>query len=278
MSNKIRVLHEHGKVLKKDNLEIKKGQQRGRCMAYVHGTDIPLWKEFKENKVIVPGSAFTVMKHFKGINIPVKTPTYNSAIGLDEIRSVTDQQERLENYVYLWALGTDGCGPENSQKYDVDYTKWIAPQDLVPFRYELMNHDISSDKREMYFGRKEIPAADRIAYYFKAFETEPVFKQQYIDGTPIDENIYISDNTMDVESYVEIKMTLLRSDCRDFFIATTGINDARVNSISLLTAVPMQINGYTYYQNIRPLTKLNFSNEELIELTKGIDFIYQIFY
>ena len=73
-------------------------------------------------------------------------------------------------------------------------------------------------------------------------------------------------------------MSVLRSYCRDYFIATTGINDARINTISLLTAIPKTVNGFTYYQNIRPLTKLNFPNEELIDLTKGIDFIYQIFY
>lgn len=278
MSNKIKVLRDDN-IISKENLEREHpGQHRGRMMAYVHGTDIPLWEKAETNKVILPGSAFTMIKHFKDIHIPVKTPTYNAALGLDEIRSVTDKEERLDQYVFLWAVGVDGCGPENSQKYDIDYTKWIAPQDLVPFRYQLMNNDLSSDLREKYFGRKEMPNADRIAYYFKGFDSVSDGKQQYVDGTPIDENIYISDNTLPVESYVEIKMSLLKSDCRDFFIATTGITDARVNSISLLTAVPMTINGYTYYQNIRPLTKLHFSNEPLIDLTKGIDFIYQIFY
>lgn len=275
MSNKLKILHEGYK--NKDNVEIIRGQQKGRVIAYVHGTDTPLWEKWVPNKVILPGSAFTAMKHFKDLHIPVKTPSYNIALGLDEIVSITDKEEK-DSHVFLWAVGVDGCGPEDSQVYDVNYSKWIAPQDLVPFRYELSNHDLSAEKRELYFGRKEQPENDRIAYYFKAFDTEPVFKQQYIDGTPIDENVYISDNTMDIESYVEIKMSILRSDCRDFFIATTGINDARVNTISLLTAYPKSLNGFTYYQNIRPLTKLNFPNETLIDLTKGIDFVYQIFY
>lgn len=276
MSNKIKVLHD-GVVKRQDEIHITRGQQKGRCMAYVHGTDIPLWEKAHENKVIVPGSAFTAAKHFAGINVPVKTPTYNTSLGLDEIVSVTDAEER-QSFVYLWAVGIGGCGPEDSQVYDVDYTKWIAPSDLIPFRYEIANHDLSSEKRGVYFGRKDLPENDRIAYYFKAFDSAPVFKQQYVDGTPIDENIYISDNTLDVESYVELKMSVLRSDCRDYFIYTTGINDARINSISLLTAFPKTINGYTYYQNIRPLTKLNFPNESLIDLTKAIDFVYQIFY
>lgn len=273
---KVKVLHENKRVVDEDKLQIGHGIHKGKIIAKVPGTDIVLWERY--NKVILPGSTFTIMKHFKDIPIPTKTPTYNTSLGLDNIVSVTDQEERIDQYVYLWAVGIGGCGPEDSQVYDVDYTKWIQPQDLVPFRYELSNHDLDSSKREIYFGRKEKQEAGRIAYYFKAFDTSPVVKQQYTDGTPIDENIYISDNTLDVESFVEIKMSVLKTDCRDFFIATTGINDARINTISLLTAVPKVIDGYTYYQNIRPLTKLNFPNESLIDLTKGIEFIYQIFY
>ena len=261
---------------KSDKIVLNKGQMKGHAKFYIHGTDIPIFEE--DNKVIVPGSAFTVMKHFKDISIPVKTQTYNNALGLDHITSITDSEERLNSYVYLFAVGIGGCGPENSQKYDVDYTKWIDTSDLIPFKYQLTANDLSDDMREVYFGRKAIPTADRIAYYFKAFDTAPVFKQQYIDGTPIDDNIYISDNDMDVESFVEIKMSVTNRDCRDYFLATTGINDARVNTISLLTAVPKVIEGYTYYQNIRPLTKLNFNNISLIDETLAIDIIYQIFY
>lgn len=275
MSNKLKVLHDGSKA--GERLEISRGQQKGRVLAYVHGTNVPLWEKWVPNKVILPGSAFTARKHFKNLHVPVKTPTYNTALGLDHIMSVSDKEE-VESAVWLWAVGMDGCGPEDSQVYDVNYAKWIAPKDLVPFRYELSNHDLASDKRQIYYGRKDQPENDRIAYYFKGFDTEPVFRQQYTDGTPIDENVYISDNAMDVESFVEIKMSILRSDCRDYFIATTGINDAKINTISLLTAYPKEIDGQIYYQNIRPLTKLNFPNEPLIDLTKGIDFIYQIFY
>lgn len=242
----------------------------------VKGTDVTMFE--KDNKVIVPGSAFTAIKHFKGLTVPVKTNTYNTALGLDNIMSVTDQEERLDQYVMLFAVGIGGCGPENSQVYDVDYTKWISPEDLIPFRYQLLANDLSETDRNKYFGRKTITAADRIAYYFKAFDTDPVFRQQYIDGTPIDNNIYISDNGMDVQSYVELKMSITTRDCRDYFLATTGINDARINTISLLTAVEKEFEGHKYYQNIRPLTKLNFNNISLIDEDVAVDIIYQIFY
>lgn len=240
----------------------------------VAGTDVVLFRG--HNKVIVPGSYYTASKHF-GINPPVKLPTYNTALGLDGIQALTDKEER-DALVVLFAVGIDGCGPESSQVYDVDYTKWIAPESLVPFRYVFDDNDLSNDLRKKYFGRKKISGTDKIAYYFKAFEADPVMYQQYVDGTPIDENIFISDNTTDVETYVELKLAVTKNDCREFFDATTGINDAKINTISLLTAVPKELNGFTYYQGIRPLTKLNFPNESLIDLTKGIDITYHIYY
>lgn len=277
MSTKQLVLYERKNEKEKLSLHYTgKGIHRGHVIARIPGTDKILFEE--DNKVILPGSAFTAMKHFKDLVIPVKTPTYNQAIGLDDIVSVTPTEERNDGFVYLFAVGIGGCGPEDSQKYDVDYTKWIQPEELVPFRYQLQNNDLSDEDKAKYFGKKTIAAAGRVAYYFKGFDKDPVFKQQYIDGTPIDENIYISDNGMDVESFVELKLSVTTDDCRDFFIATTGITDAKINSIELLTAVPKTVNGLTVYQNIRPLTKLNFNNEQLIDLTKGIDITYQIFY
>lgn len=257
-------------ITKHDNAIITKTD----VIIKVHGTDKVLFRG--SNKVILPGSYFTACKHF---DIPpqVKLPSYNDTLGLDGVQALTDREERSA-LVYLFAVGTDGCGPESSQVYDVDYTKWIKPDALVPFRYVYDDNDLNPTMRQKYFGRKKIVGTDKVAYYFKAFESTPTLHQQYVDGTPIDEKIFISDNITDVETYVELNLAITKEDCREFFDATTGINDAKVNTISLLTAVPKELNGYTYYQGIRPLTKLNFPNESLIDLTKGIDITYHIYY
>lgn len=248
---------------------------RGMVSAYVHGTGVPLFEK-EPNKVIVDGSMFTAMKHFNILPV-VNLKDYNTAIGLENIDPLSPS-EQMESQVVLFCVGTSGCGAEQSQVYDVDYTKWIDPTDLVPFRFQLADNDLSDEMRETYFGRKEIDALNRIAYYFKAFDTTPVMYARYVDGTPIDENIYVSENTTDVEVYVEMKMSITKEDCRDFFVATSGINDAKVNTISLLTGYPKTYNGHTYYQGVRPLTRLNFSNEPLVDLTKGIDIVYDLFY
>lgn len=248
---------------------------RGVVTAYIAGTNIPLFEK-RENKVLCDGSMFTASKHFD-IMPPVNLPTYNTALNLENTVPLTSR-EQLDSLVCLFCLGTSGCGPEQSQVYDVDYTKWIAPDDMVPIRYQLMDNDLSDSEREKYFGRKEVPAMNRIAYYFKAFELEPIFKAQYVDGTPIDEHLYVSDNVIDVEVFVELKLSITKRDCRDYFYAHSGINDAKVNTISLCTAYPKEYLGHTYYQGIRPLTRLNFSTESLIDTTKGIDIIYDLFY
>ena len=257
------------------SLNIKSVRPRGVVSAYVQGTDIPLFEK-RENKVIVDGSMFTAMKYFD-ILPPVNLPTYNTALNLENIVPLT-ASEQMDTLVCLFCVGTSGCGPEPSQVYDVDYTKWIAPEELVPFRYQLADNDLDDTDREKYFGRKEIPAMNRIAYYFKSFDLEPQFKAVYVDGTPIDEHIYVSDNTIDVEVYVEMKMSVTKRDCRDYFIAHSGINDAKINTISLCVGYPKDYNGHIYYQSVRPITRLNFSTESLIDQSKGIDIIYDLFF
>lgn len=229
------------------------------------------------NKVIIPGSFFTLQKHFPNIQLPVKLPTYNEELELDNTVALTPE-EKADSTVVLFAMGTDGCGPEGSQIYDVDYTKWISKDALIPFRYCISDNDLDDENRNLYFGRKTLPELDRIAYFFKAFDTEPICKAHYIDGTPIDENVYTSENTMKARVYVELTMSVNKYDFRDYYEATVGINNCEVNTISLLTAYPKIIDGHTVYQNIQPLTKYNFSNEPLRDLTKGIDITYQIYY
>ena len=271
MSQDKKVVLFDSKKTREDNMSYRTTD----IQVYIEGTDELIFRG--KNKVIVGGSAFTAAKHFN-LRPNVFTPSYNTVLGLENSvnEPYTGEGIRKEEQVYLFAVGIDGCGEENSQVFNVDYTKWIAPEHLVPFRYQLDKNDLGGFMRDKYFGRKVI--GNRIAYYFKAFEAKPEFKQQFVDGTPIDENIYLSNRVEEVESFVEINLKITKEDCRDFFAATTGINDARINSISLLTAWQKEIDGHIYYQDIRPLTKLHFPNEALIDPSKGLDIIYHIYY
>lgn len=236
------------------------------------------------NKVIIPGSGAMLRKLFDTTMTEV-TPTYNTALNIplpaDDGQTYPAVNANTsatvdDHKVLLFCVGTDGCGTENSQVYSVDYRKWIAPESLIPFRYPLKTADLVDDLRKVYFGRVE--GSTRAAYYFKRFDTDPVVVQQYVDGTPIDANIYTSAKADKAETYVELVLKVTRDDVREWFIETSGINSARVNTISLCTCYPVVRNGKVYWQDIRPITKLNIPNEPLIDITKGIDIYYHIYF
>lgn len=238
-----------------------------------------------KNKVIVPGSGLIARKLFD-ITTDEITPTYNTAFGNAMYTPTTETApskdigttaSKTNHKVLLFCCGIDGCGNQNSQVYPVDYRKWLKPADMIPFRYQLGSNDISDDLRETYFGRTSINNGEYIAYYFKRFEGNPVLIQQYIDGTPITSDIYNSVKEESVESFVEINLKITKQDIRDYFVATVGIDEARINTISLCTGYPVEENGYIYFKDIRPLTKLNFPNEQFIDISKGIDIIYHIY-
>lgn len=237
-----------------------------------------------KNKVILPGSGLIARKLFD-IETPEITPSYNEAFGTAMYTPETDAVPDLPNTsatksnhkVLLFCCGTDGCGTENSQVYPVDYRKWIRPEDMVPFRFQVENNDLSDDLRQSYFGRTTIDGG-YLAYYFKRFEREVKFVQQYVDGTPVDGNVYDAVTNTEAETYVELSLRITKEDIRDYFIATTGIDEAKINSISLCSGYPVQdSDGYMYFKEIRPLTKLNIPNEQLIDTTKGIEIIYHIY-
>lgn len=239
-----------------------------------------------KNKVIIPGSGLIARKLFD-ISSDEITKSYNEAFGDAMYTPTTDEYPTTidpltlatkdDHKILLFCCGIDGCGTENSQVYPVDYRKWIAPEDLIPFRYQLGTNDITESLRETYFGRTEINDGEYLAYYFKRFEGSPVLVQQYIDGTPVDENVYTSAKLDSAETYVELNLKITKDDIRDYFVATVGIDEARINSISLLSAYPVEEDGFLYFKDIRPLTKLNIPNEQLIDVTKGIEIIYHIY-
>ena len=102
---------------------------------------------------------------------------------------------------------------------------------------------------------------------------------QYIDGTPIDANVFNSSNRTEAELYVQTILLITKDDCRDFFINTTGINTALVNQFSLCQAWEVtDKDGNKWYQDILPVTQFNMNNEPLIDLTKGIEITYQTYY
>lgn len=256
-----------------------------------HETGVVLFRT--RNKVIIPGSGLIARKLFdvSTLNgsgtITEITPSYNTALSITTPTPLTTpitlttgtRATESDPMIILFCVGIDGCGAENSQIYTVNYKKWTPPASLIPFRYPLLGADLDDTQRTVYFGRKEITVdtVTRVAYYFKKFDSAPALVEQYVDGTYVTSGVYDSANTNDAESYIEINLSVTKDDVREYFIATTGISSAKVNSLSLCSAWPVQSGDYIYYNDIRPFSKLNFANESLIDTTKGIDIVYHIY-
>jgi hypothetical protein len=227
----------------------------------------------KSNKITLAGAGFLARALFD-LNIAEVTPSYNNALSLDNTVNTTTPTS--SNKTHLFCVGIDGCGVINSDVYVEDYKHWISPANLVPFQYLPSIKDLDNNQRQLYFGKKT--SLDHNAYYFKAFDSNPTLTQQLTDGTTIDNTIYDSTSELQAQTIVSMQMSISDSDCRDYFIETTGIADARINSISLCTGWAKTIDNFTYYQDIRPCTRLNFPNEALIDLEKGITINYYIYF
>ena len=234
------------------------------------------------NKVVGAGGDMVARKIFDvdPTMHPVVIPSYNDELEIpdpgpeDSGATYDTAAKEGDPKVLLFAIGTDGCGPEDSQIYAVDYNSRIAPDAMVPFRYPMVSNDLPDELREIYFGRKV--EGDYVAYYFKKFTSGPDFYEQYIDGTPIDSHVY--DTTDEYEVFCEVVMTITKEDAREFFIATSGIDQCKFNTMSLLYGYPRKVDGKDYYLDVRPLTKLNISNENLIDITKGVEIIYHVYF
>jgi hypothetical protein len=213
--------------------------------------------------------------------------------------------------VFLFCVGIDGCGIENSRVFKVQNTKWIAPYDytkfdsgnglidesitncLIPFKVRELANDLDATDRNIYFGRSEVTDNNKqmVSYYFKSFDTTPTIIYRYADDSTDLNNIpdvWKDDRLSEAEVVVQLKMNISPTDCREYFELVTGTNTAKINSISLCTAVPYTAdkncapavaNGREiYYKDIKPFTKFNFPNESLINTSKGIDITYYLYY
>ena len=236
-----------------------------------------------ENKVLITGSMFAASKIF-GIESDLILPSYNTEMNFDnDDSSATHDNLSL---VQLFCVGDDGCGATPKDVYVSNYNDRIAPlRDInnveigciYPFRYEDSDDDLPSDLREYYFGRKTFDN-NKIGYFFKKFDTVPELHVRYTDGTQVDDNMYSTNTSQIAECYVETRLRITRNDLRDFFENVIGWDHARISTLSLCYAWYYEKDGYKYFQDIYPYTKLNFAFEELVDLTKAIDFNYCVFY
>ena len=240
-----------------------------------------------ENKIVVSGSIFSGCRIF-GIDTSLILPSYNDEMEFDNDQP-KDPDGMKKSMVQLFCVGDDGCGATQKDVFVCNFTDRIKPLTdidnvelgcIYPFRFQDIDDDLPEQLRDYYFGRKTY--TDRIAYYFKAFDTIPELHVKYTDGTQVDDNMYNNNTDQVTECYVETRLRITRNDFRDFFEQIIGWENARISSLSLCYAWEYEDtsdeNRYKYYQDIYPYTKLNFPVEWLVNIDKAIDFNYQVYY
>jgi hypothetical protein len=268
------------------------------------------------NKTVIAGSALTAMKLFNlDRNVLDRTPTYDTQLGLDNGASgatyptvtikdsnnnvVGSIQDETQRTIIGFCVGQGGAGLDISDVFDVEYCSWITPDNIVPFRYPLQNADNVDEV--MYKGKKALTLADgssRNAYYFKAFSNTPNLVQNYITSigafsdSVSSSNVYNNTTTADqAQSYVELHLKITKDDCREFFITHKGIENAKINQISLVSAWTKTVNvtkldstgnlrsgNYEYFQDIRPFSIVNIPNEIISNLEKSLSIVYTLFF
>lgn len=268
------------------------------------------------NKTVIAGAALTAMKLFNlDRSVLDATPTYDTVLGLDDgadgttyptkvIKNIDgdiigESADETQRIICGFCLGQGGAGLDISDVFETKYCSWITPDDLVPFRYPLQSADIVDE--DMYKGKKAVTLSNgqmRNAYYFKSFSNNPELVQNYVStiGTFSDKvdakTVYTNVASADkAQSYVELHLKITKDDCREFFIAHKGLENAKINQISLVSAwtktveiAKMNSSGnivtknYEYLQDIRPFSILNIPNEILSDMEKSISIIYTLYF
>ena len=227
------------------------------------------------------------------------TPTYDEIMELDEAASLASYPStEVERRIIGFAVGLGGSGLEPSDIFEVPYASWISPDNIIPFRYPLQSADDVDE--DIYKGKKTITLANsqvRCAYYFKEFTNTPMLTQNYVStiGTFTDSvsknNVYSDSTSADkAQSYVELHLKITKDDCREFFITHSGLQDAKINQLSLVsawtkTASKTKLNtagntvtkNYEVLQDIRPFSVCNFPSEALLDRSKSISIIYTLY-
>lgn len=266
------------------------------------------------NKTVIAGGGLTLQKMFNlDRSCLENTPTYDDALDLFDkasassyptvaitdngtvIGSIADETQRV---ILGFCFGNGGAGLESSDVFSVPYASWINPDMLVPFRYPLESADTVDEN--IYKGKKRVTLAGnqtRIAYYFKEFSNTPTLVQNYVStiGTFSDSvspsTVYTNNASADkAQSYVELHLKLTAEDCREFYITHTGLEQAKINQVSLVSGwrkkvsrTKMNASGntvtanYEVYQQVRPFSVCHFPTELLLDRNKGISIIYTLY-
>lgn len=274
-----------------------------------------IWEPL-HNKTVIAGSALLAMKMFQlDRSCLNNTPTYDVDLNLDDktspinypAKNIVDingnvvgaMDDESQRKIIGFCVGQGGAGLDISDKFEVAYASRIEPDDLVPLMYPISTADNVDES--MYKGKKTILLPNgqtRVAYYFKEFSNSPVMVQNYTSnlGTFADSvtasTVYSNKDAANrAQTYVELHLKITKYDCRDFFIAHKGLENAKINQLSLVTGwkreaerTKQDLDGnqrtkaIELFTDIRPFSVINIPSEILSDPEKSVSCIYTLYF
>ena len=232
----------------------------------------------KENMVPLIGVQYAMETIF-GIKGEIVLPNLNDTMGIGAQNSSIQPSGGMPypygQKVCLFGVGTGGAAENNITVLDIGYNE-TGIVDMVPFRYT--NDTLPVTDIDKYFGKKIVDST--VAYYLKKFDNDPTIYHLYKngedgeDGSAIDSSYFVNGSEIGVESFVEMDLTISKKDVREWFNHNANIEQARINSIALFTAVYDA--SKNDYANIQLFSKLNIPTEPL-SITKDMSIIYRVY-
>lgn len=232
-----------------------------------------------DTNMVPIGGVQYAMEQIFGVQGSIPTPTMNDLYGIGAVASTVAPSGGMPypygHKVCLFGIGTGGSGENNTSVLEVKYNEYDIA-DMIPFRYT--NEVLSDTDALKYYGKKTVD--DTVAYYLKRFDVDPIIRHLYKngeegeDGSEVDSLIYSSTLETGVESFAETCLTITKKDVREWFKHNGNIEEARVNSIGLFSAVYDE--EQQDYANIQLFSKLNIPTEPL-SMVKDLNIIYRVY-
>lgn len=227
--------------------------------------------DYESNKVVIGGAITTLEKLFN-VRSSLVIDTINNICDIEPAEQSTGALP-YEHTVCLWAVGIGGCGDAFGSVRDVKYYErevgrnGSGTTEMIPFR--VVTSPFEDENKEKYFLMKEI-SAGHYGYFAKTFDDVPFIRSLWKDGvegedgTEVTDGVHDTTRTDDIETFVEMHMTLEKDDVREWFDLNGEIEKARINTIGLFSATPIVEDGVVVgYKDVKLFSKFNMDNEPL---------------
>ena len=239
-----------------------------------------------ENETVL-GGAQTVLEKLWGIESSLKVASINSLLGINDIVPLSDSSANNDDIVCLWGAGIGGSGDTFGSRRAVNFYEREVGQNgqtdqMIPFRVVTEPFTSTDDNYEKYYMLRHRPDG-LYEYYLKAFETTPIIKTLWVDGaegedgSEVEEDVYNTNRTDNIETFVEMRLKIGLKDFHEYFEHMNMTHMTRINTLALFTARRTEIStGVFDYTNVKLFSKLNMENESLIN-AREILYIYRVY-